>query len=48
MPLLVNAADGTRVFRADGSVDRRLEDAAMREIARWRCACDEGLRPAPA
>jgi hypothetical protein len=31
--LLVRAADGKQVFRADDPVDRRIGDAGMREIA---------------
>jgi hypothetical protein len=31
-PLLVHAAGGKRVYRADGPVARRVDDAAMREI----------------
>jgi hypothetical protein len=38
--LLVYAADGKRVFRADGPVTRHVEDTATREIGdlqgRWR------------
>jgi hypothetical protein len=36
MPLRVHAADGKRVFRGVGPVDRQVDDAAMREIAEQR------------
>jgi hypothetical protein len=34
-PLIVHAADGKRVFRADDTVDRRLYGPATHKIREW-------------